>query len=93
MERFSDFSKEDVLDGEKVQIDKVLGKDIVVLGYRISESKYGNGKCLELQFETDGKKHILFTGSAVLMRQCEQYHDKMPFIAQIAKPSKYYTFQ
>lgn len=71
----------------------MLDKEIVVCAYRITDSKYGEGSCLKLQFELDGEKHVLFTGSNVLIRQCEQYADRMPFLARIVKPGKYYTFQ
>lgn len=79
------------MDGEKKKIDDILNKNIVVLKYRISESKYTE-KCLTLQFELDGARCVLFTGSGVLMNQCERYEKMLPFEAKIRKIDKYYTF-
>lgn len=96
MKRFSDFAKEDiVLDGEKIRIEDVLNKEIVVLNYRICNSQYKknkSGKYLSLQIELDDNKYILFTGSDVLMRQADQYKNEMPFMAKITKIDRYYTF-
>lgn len=95
MERFSDFANEQALDGEKMRIDDIVGKEISVLAYEIHESRYkknSSAKCLKLQFEVDGKRHVTFTGSQVLMRQCEHYKEHLPFIATIVKPDKYYSF-
>lgn len=94
MKHFKDFAKEQNLDGEKVKLDSIVDKEITVLAYQLTGSKYNNsGKiCLKLQFEIDGQRHILFTGSAVLARQAEEYKDEMPFMATIRKIDKYYTF-
>jgi len=96
MKRFSDFAKEEVaLDGEKIRIEDVLNKDLVVLNYRICNSQYKknkSGKYLSLQIELNDKKYILFTGSDVLMRQSDQYKNEMPFVAKIIKIDRYYTF-
>ena len=66
MKRFKDFAKEQNLDGEKVKLDSLLGKEITILAYQLTGSKYNsNGKmCLKLQFEMDGQRYILFTGKA-----------------------------
>lgn len=47
---------------------------------------------LTIQFKLDGVDYIVFTGSRVLMNQCEKYKDEMPFGAKIEKVNKYYTF-
>lgn len=79
------------MDGEKKKIDDILDKNIVVLKYRITESKYTE-KCLTLQFELNGCRHVLFTGSSVLINQCERYEKMLPFETKIKKIDKYYTF-
>lgn len=96
MKRFSDFAPANIaIVGDKIKIEDVLSKEIEVIGYKISESKYkkrDNDKVLTLQFKLDGEDRILFTGSNVLMDQCETYKDEMPFLAKIEKINKFYTF-
>ena len=94
MHSFSDFAKDQsALDGKKRRIDEILNKQIVIRGHKIIPSKRNIGEqCLQLQFETDGELCILFTGSAVLIDQCEKYCDKMPFGTVIKKIDKYFTF-
>lgn len=91
--RFSDFAEEEsFLDGEKFRIDEILNKEILVTDYKIKDSKYNDSKCLKLQFEIDNEKHIIFTGSNVLIDQVKKYEDEMPFLTMIKKINKYYTF-
>lgn len=44
-----------------------------------------------LQFELDGDRRVLFTGSDVLIEQVETYGDQIPFAATIKKIDRYYT--
>ena len=94
MKRFSDFAEEQTLDGDKVKLDDVLNKEIVVTGYVVTKSKYKSSgdMCLKLQFEVDSARYILFTGSNVIINQIERYHDEIPFITTIKKVDKFYTF-
>jgi len=96
MKRFSDFATESsAITGDKIKIEEVLDKEIEVIGYKISDSKYAkvkDGKVLTLQFNLDGVGRILFTGSNVLMEQIEKYKDEIPFFAKIIKVNKFYTF-
>lgn len=80
------------MDGDKLKINDVLGKEIEILNYKISDSKYSDKNCLTIQFLLNNKKHIIFTGSSVLSDQCKLYEKEMPFIATIKKIDKYYTF-
>jgi len=94
--RFTDFADEPkLLDGDKISIERILNKEIEIIDYKISPSKYTknkSGKCLTLQFiGEDGQRHILFTGSDVLIGQMERYGDELPFIATIRKVDRYYT--
>ena len=75
-----------------MKIADVLGKEITVINHRVTSSKYGDKKCLTVQFELDGKRYVIFTGSTVLINQCEKYKDEMPFMATIQKIDKYYSF-
>ena len=95
--RFSDFADEPpLLDGDKIKIDELLNREILVIGYRVTESKYENKKnskkCLTLQFDLNGKRHIAFTGSNVLLDQIIKYKDEIPFLATIKKVDRYFTF-
>lgn len=93
MKKFSDFSKEHGLEGSKLQISDVFGKEITVLGYRVMDSKIVKNKpCLQLQFSLDGEKHVLFSTSGVLLKQMEQYAEHVPFTATIKKIGNYHTF-
>lgn len=94
--RFSEFAEESTpLDGKKIAIDDILNKDIVVKGATVKASKFerpNTSNCATVQIELDGEIRVFFTGSSVLISQCERYKDKMPFVAQIKKVNKYYTF-
>ncbi len=95
MERFSDFADDKILDGEKIRIGDILGKEIAVLDYKIRNSRYekGNGNYLIIQVELDREKRVIFTGSCILFAQLEKYKDKLPFVAEIIKNGTYYTFK
>lgn len=73
--------------GDKIAINKLLNKQITVVDYKITGSKFsdkGNGKCLNLQIEIDGTKRVIFTGSTYLMQQIEQVPENdFPFTATI----------
>ena len=54
---FKNLVKQVALDGDKVKIDEILGKDIVICAFRVSESKYkdkGCRYCIKVQFITTG---------------------------------------
>lgn len=94
--RFSDFAEEEgPLDGKKADLDSVLNQEILLLNYRIQDSKFykrnGSGKCLTIQFETDNGPRVFFTGSEVLKNQIEKYGQELPFWATIKKIDRYYT--
>ncbi len=97
MQRFSDFSNEETqLEGDKYKIDDILNKEIIIINFRISKSKFNkneSGKYVTVQFkfEESDNLHIVFTGSDVLKKQLEKYGDNMPFIAIIKKINTYYT--
>lgn len=94
--RFSDFAEEpELLNGNKLKIEEILNKEILITGFKISDSKFHKSnslKCLTLQFQVDDEKHVIFTGSMVLIGQVEKYKDEIPFITTIRKIDKYYSF-
>jgi hypothetical protein len=99
MKKFSDFAQEDMaFTGDKVPLEKLLNIPIIVSDYRLKDSKYKKGnadKCITVQFAyTDNpeKQFVFFSGSSVLINQCEKYKNEMPFEAKIQKVNRYYTF-
>jgi len=87
MKRFSDFASEEAqLDGVKVKLDDLLNRDIILLAYRVSESKYSknkSGKYATVQFKQQEScpPQVFFTGSDILIEQLEKYKDELPFVA------------
>lgn len=93
--RFADFAQESApLDGDKIKIEQVLGKEVRVIGYSIRKSRYEknrSGKCLLLQIDIEGERRLLITGSDVLIEQMEKYGEQIPFLATIKKIDRFYT--
>jgi abortive infection bacteriophage resistance protein len=94
--RFSDFAQEPkVLDGSRVTLESILGHEIQALAYRKGQSKFQDSKTgyyTAIQFsDKNGTRHIIFTSSTVLTRQCEEYSDQMPFWTVIRKVGRYFT--
>ncbi len=94
MKKFSDFSKENILDGEKLKIEDILNTEIKIINFAIKESRYPknkSGKYLTLQIEKESRKYVIFTGSDVLIDQLEKYGNQKPFLATIRKINKYFS--
>lgn len=94
--KFGDFVEEPgTLEGSKVRLDDVVNKEVLIVGYRLSPSKFverGSTKCLTLQFRLpeDPEMHVAFTGSSVLASQVEKYADHIPFSTMIRKKNRHY---
>jgi hypothetical protein len=92
-ERFGDFAEEETFDGDKIKLDEILNKEILVAGYKIKDSHQKKGtQYLTIHFELGGEKHVTFTGSVVLMDQLKKYESHLPFLAVIKKINRHYTF-
>ncbi len=97
MKRFSDFAKEETqLEGLKVKLDDLLGQDIMIVAFRMSDSRYSknkSGKYATVQFKQkeDCPPQVFFTGSDILIEQLEKYKEELPFVAKIKKINRYYT--
>lgn len=80
--------------GDKIKIDKILNAEITILAYKIEPSKVKPGTMmLTLQLEKAGTKHILFTGSTILMQMIEKVpKDKIPFTTIIIKENEHLEF-
>lgn len=90
-----------VLDGPKVLMKDILGRQLVFTGWHIGPSRYkdrcGNYKrCLTLQFEANGIHNIVQTSSAVLIEQIEAFEVAAPgdkqFLATIQEHDGYFMF-
>ena len=98
MNTFKDFnitSSRVAFTGDKIKIDRILNREIVVHDYKIEKSKFekASGKCLHLQIELNQTMHVVFTGSVGLMDQIEKVpRDKLPFKTTIVKENERFEF-
>lgn len=78
--------------GDKIKISKVLNREITVFAYKIEDSKFTD-KCLHLQIEMNGTKHVLFTGSTYLMIAIQKtVPGDFPFKTTIVENDERYEF-
>lgn len=93
LKRFSEFSEEPkLLDGEKLKLDNILGKEVTIINYRVGKSKFHSDQSyLTIQISVEDITYIVFTGSLVLENQLIKYNSQLPFIATIKKIKNYYT--
>ena len=74
----------------------VLGKEIAVYDFKLSQSMFGKNKsglCLSLQIEIEGEKRVVFTGSDVLIELVNQLkEDSFPFKTRIVKKGESFVF-
>lgn len=84
------------LTGDKIKIERILNKEIIVKRFRIDPSKYpekGNGKCLSIELQMNGLDYVVFTGSSVLMDMIRQVPpESFPFTTQIVKVNDHFEF-
>ena len=88
--------KVQAFEGDKIKIERILNKQIIVEDYKIGESNFkdkGSGKLLTVQIIVDNNKRVLFTGSVNLMEMIEQVpENKFPFQTIIIKDNDRYEF-
>jgi len=99
MKAFSQFgirSESQRFVGDKIKIVRILNRKITVIDYRIEESKFqqgGGDKCLHMQIELDGTKHVVFTGSRNLAEVIQKIPKAdFPFTTTIVKDNDMYEF-
>lgn len=99
MINFSDLGikpKNDLFVGDKIKMMKIINKEIIVHNYKINESKFENsnsGKCLNMQIEINGERHVLFTGSKVLTEMIQQVSkEDLPFRTTITREGETFQF-
>lgn len=99
MKRFSDFGivNADPFRGyRKIEIEDIFDKEITVMAYEISESKFKEEDarrskssypyCLKLAFKLDEKELLTFTGSKNLIETIKQIPpEELPFVTTIKK--------
>lgn len=81
MKRFSDFSDENILVGQKVPINQLVDKEIIIHAFRVMKTKFSSS-CAQIQFrlpDSDELK-VTFSASSVLTRQLINYREHLPFL-------------
>jgi hypothetical protein len=90
--RFSDFNTHPAaLEGEKISITQIVGREILITAYRVLEGKFQTEKCLMLQLELDGVQYVAFSGSRILRDQLVEYEARLPFFSTIKKINRFMT--
>ena len=83
-------------EGEKIKVERILNKKVIVLDFKIEESKFkekGSGKCLYIQIEVDGSKRVLFSGSSYLLDMIQKVpKESFPFTSIIVKENEHLEF-
>lgn len=100
MKQFSDFnikSTSGSFDGKKISIEDLFNTPIIVLEYKIEDSKFTgknkSDKRLQLSIEYNDEKRITFTGSDSLMEMIKQVPvEDFPFTTIIKKKEKRFEF-
>lgn len=96
MKKFSQFDikiSQKGFIGDKIKIQKILNREIVVHHYMITDSKHFKGKCLKLQISLNDNMHVLFTGSNGLIEGITQVPDNaFPFETTIIEKDDRYLF-
>ena len=99
MRKFKDFGiapAGKIMTGDKIKIQKVVNREIVVHDYEIKPSNYpekGNGKCLHLQIALGENRHVIFTGSVPLQEMIERVpKENFPFSTTIVRENERFEF-
>lgn len=97
MKRFNEFGIKTTfknLVGDKIKMERILNREIIVDAFKIEESKFENkNKCLYMQIQLDNAKRVVFTGSQSLIDAISQVkHEDFPFQTTIIKTNGYYEF-
>lgn len=98
MKQFKDFGIKPALrslTGDKIKMERILNREITVYDYRIEDSKFNknNSKCLYMQIGIGDTKHVVFTGSTVLLELIQQVpKSEFPFTTTIVKENERFEF-
>ncbi len=86
---------DDGFKGDKINLDRIFNRTIIVEKFKIEKSKFdkGNGKRLVLQIMLGETQHIVFCGSGVLMEQINRVpKEGFPFTTTIVKNNGRHEF-
>lgn len=93
--KFSDLGIKTVTNhfvGDKIKISRILNKEITVLDYAVFPSKI-KGDYAHIHIDVTGTKHVVFTGSVVLINTLNQVpKDAFPFTTTIVKEQEHFEF-
>lgn len=97
MNNFKDFNIKPSLQyftGVKIKIDRIINTPIVVINFKVEPSKKKEGSgYLTLQIEKNGVKHVVFTGSTILIQLIKKVPlDNFPFVTTIVKEGEHLEF-
>lgn len=99
MHSFKDFGikpKIKSFEGEKIKIERIINKVIIIEDFKIGVSKFkekGNGDVLTVQIMVDNTKRVLFTGSVNLMEMIQQVpKEQFPFTTTIIRENERFEF-
>jgi len=81
--------------GDKIYIENILDKPVVIEFYDIRPSKKaGSGDCLYMQIKLDGIDHVVFSSSTFLMEPLRKLTNAdFPFKAKIVKVNRHFEFR
>lgn len=99
MKKFNEFKLKPVVNGfvgEKIDINRILNKEIIVEKYKVEDSKYKDKaykKCLVMQIKVDNTQRVIFIGARVLIETISQLEeDDFPFKTTIVRVNNYFEF-
>lgn len=98
MKQFKDFGIKSTISyfqGEKINMHKLLNRQIIVHDFKLEDSKYGKGneKCLYIQISVGDAMRVVFTGSKSLIDAIQQVNKSdFPFITTIVKENERLEF-
>lgn len=99
MRNFKDFgiaTQTKGFEGDKINMSKVLNREIEVHQYKIVPSKYpekGNGQRLDMEILIDGRKRVVFSASSVLQEMIQQVpKSEFPFKTTIINENEHFEF-
>lgn len=97
LQQFKDFNikpQSQAFTGDKIKMSKILNRRIIVHDFKIEDSKQKSGtQCLYLQISVNENKHVVFTGSTVLMETIQRVPPTgFPFETTIVKENERFEF-
>jgi len=73
------------LDVNRVQIDDILDKNIIITDFELRPSDYEVGEYAIINLIYNDLESVLMSGSKALVRKLKKYEDKLPIRCRITK--------